>query len=70
VNIAGNWQFGMTPTGPGEALGIAGNINQSGSALSGAVHVDSFLKNCFDHLTTVGLTGTLTWQQRLPDLRV
>ena len=60
LDIAGNWQFGMAPTGPGEALGIAGNINQSGGALSGAVHVNSSLENCFDHRTTLGLTGTLT----------
>lgn len=36
---------------------IAGSINQSGSSVSGAVHVDS--SNCFDHLTTINLTGVL-----------
>jgi hypothetical protein len=60
LNIAGNWQFGATPTGSGEALGIAGDLNQSGKVLSGAVHVSSLLENCFDHRTTVSLTGTLT----------
>jgi len=37
---------------------IAGSIAQSGVSVSGAVHVDG--SNCFDHLTTLGLTGTLT----------
>ncbi len=52
--------MGATPTGSGEALGIAGNLDQSGKTLSGAVHVSSLLENCFDHLTTVSVTGTLT----------
>jgi hypothetical protein len=43
---------GMTP------LTIAGSINQSRSAVSGAVHVDG--SNCFDRLITMVLTGTLT----------
>lgn len=60
LNIAGNWQLSMAPTGPGEAFGIAGSLNQSGKVLSGAVHVNSLLGNCFDHLITVGLTGALT----------
>jgi hypothetical protein len=55
-SIAGNWQFGTASTAQGEPLGIAGSINQSGSVVSGAVHVDSFYENCFDRLTTVGLT--------------
>jgi len=38
-------------------VSIDGSINQSGSSLRGAVHVDG--SNCFDRLTTVGLTGTL-----------
>lgn len=37
---------------------IAGSINQSGSAVSGAVHVGG--SNCFDQPTTISLTGTLT----------
>jgi hypothetical protein len=39
-------------------LSIAGSIDQSVIGLGGAVHVDG--SNCFDALTTVGLTGTLT----------
>lgn len=58
-NIAGNWQFSTTSTVPGTApMKIAGSINLSGSAVSGAVHVEG--SNCFDRLTTIGLTGTLT----------
>jgi hypothetical protein len=41
-------------------LGIAGSINQSGSAVSGTVHVSSFFEYCFDPLTTMGLTGALS----------
>ena len=37
---------------------IAGSIAQSGSSVTGAVHIDG--SNCFDQLTTIGLTGTLT----------
>ena len=39
-------------------LTIAGSIKQSSSAVSGAVHVTG--SSCFDQLTTMGLTGTLT----------
>jgi hypothetical protein len=39
-------------------LTIAGSIHQAGKALNGAVHVDG--SNCFDQLTTVPLSGTLT----------
>ena len=56
--IAGNWHFSTTSTVSGTpAVSIDGSINQSGSSLRGAVHVDG--SNCFDRLTTVGLTGTL-----------
>src|SRR6266852_9477787 len=58
LNIAGNWHFSTTSTASGTpAVSIDGSINQSGSSLRGAVHVDG--SNCFDRLTTVGLTGTL-----------
>jgi len=58
-NIVSNWQFSTTSTLTGRPpLTIAGSINQSGSSVSGAVHVDG--SNCFDRLTTMGLTGTLT----------
>lgn len=60
VDIAGNWQISTSSTARGDPLGIAGSINQSGSAVSGTVHVFSFYDYCFDHLATVGLTGTLT----------
>jgi hypothetical protein len=59
VNITGNWQFSTTSTVPGmPPAAIAGSITQSGSSVNGAVHVDG--SNCFDQLTTIGLTGTLT----------
>jgi hypothetical protein len=59
LNIAGNWQFSTTPTVAGTpAVTIAGSISQSGSSVSGVVHVDG--SNCFDPLIAVGLTGTLT----------
>jgi len=59
-DFAGNWQFGTSSAAQGETLGIGGSINQSGSAVNGAVHVSSQLEKCFDYLTTVGLTGTVT----------
>jgi hypothetical protein len=40
------------------SLAIAGNLNQNGKSLSGAVHVSG--SNCFDQLSTIGITGTLT----------
>jgi hypothetical protein len=58
VNIAGNWQFSTTSTAGMPPATIAGSVAQSGVSVSGAVHVDG--SNCFDHLTTIGLTGTLT----------
>jgi hypothetical protein len=56
-SIAGNWQFSTTSTMGMSPATIAGGINQSGSTASGAVHVEG--SKCFDHLTTIGLTGTL-----------
>jgi hypothetical protein len=59
LNIAGNWHFSTTSTVSGTPpVTIAGSISQSGSSVSGAVHVDGSI--CFDRLTTIGLTGTLT----------
>jgi hypothetical protein len=58
VNAAGNWQFSTTSTAGMSPATIAGSIAQSGVSVSGAVHVDG--SNCFDRLTTMGLTGTLT----------
>jgi len=40
------------------ALTIAGSIDQSGSSVSGAVHVAG--GSCFDKQNVIGLTGTLT----------
>jgi hypothetical protein len=57
-DTSGNWQFTTTSTAGAMPLSIAGSIDQSVSELSGAVHVDG--SNCFDRLTTVRLTGTLT----------
>jgi hypothetical protein len=58
-NIVGNWHFSTTSTIAGTPpLTIDGSIEQSGSSVSGAVHVDG--SNCFDLLTTMLLTGTLT----------
>jgi len=57
-NVAGNWQFSTTSTAGMPPATIAGGINQSGSSVSGAVHVEG--SKCFDRLTTIGLTGTLT----------
>lgn len=57
-NVAGNWQFSTTSTAGMPTATIAGGINQSGSSVSGAVHVEG--SKCFDRLTTIALTGTLT----------
>jgi hypothetical protein len=40
------------------SLTIAGSINQSGSSVSGAVHVAG--GSCFDQRNTIGLIGTIT----------
>jgi hypothetical protein len=58
LNVAGNWQFSTTSVAGMPPVTIAGSINQSGSSVSGAVHVHG--STCFDYLTTIGLTGTLT----------
>lgn len=59
ASVVSNWQFSTTSTVSGTPpLTIAGSISVSGSSVSGAVHVSG--SNCFDRLTTVGLTGTLT----------
>ncbi len=59
MNIASNWQFTTTSAVSGiPPMTIAGSIGQSGDSVSGTVHVEG--SACFDRLTTVGLTGTLT----------
>jgi len=58
-NIEGNWQFSMTSTVSGAPpLTMGGSISSSGSSVSGAVHING--SNCFDPLSTISLTGTLT----------
>ena len=55
----GNWQFNAASTIPGKPpLTFAGSIGQAGTAVNGALHVDG--SNCFDRLTTIGLTSTMT----------
>ncbi len=55
----GNWQFTTASTVPGKPpLTFAGSIGQAGATVSGALHVDG--SNCFDQLTTMGLTSTMT----------
>jgi hypothetical protein len=59
TNVTGNWQFSMTSTvSKAPSLTMAGSINRSGNAVTGTVHVDG--SNCFDHLTTTSLAGTVS----------
>ena len=59
MNIAGNWHLDALSTDLGTpTVAIDGAISQSGTSLSGEVHVDG--SNCLDRLTTVGLTGTVS----------
>jgi hypothetical protein len=58
LNIAGNWQFSTTSAVLMSRATIAGSITQPRSSVRGAVHVKG--SRCFDYLTTIGLTGTLT----------
>ena len=59
MNIAGNWQFNTTSAVSGVLpMTIAGSISQSSDSVNGAVHVGG--SACFERLTIVGLTGTLT----------
>lgn len=58
LNAAGNWQFNTTSAAGMPPATIAGSIAQSGVSISGAVHVDG--SNCFDRVTTISLTGTVT----------
>ena len=57
-SISGGWQLSTTSTAEMPALTIAGNLNQSGSSVTGAVHVAG--GSCFDQQNVIGLTGTLT----------
>ncbi len=57
-SISGGWQLTTTSTVGMPRLTIAGSLNQSGTSVSGAVHVAG--SSCFDQQNAVGLTGTLT----------
>ena len=57
-NISGGWQLSTVSTAGMPALTIAGSINQSGSSVTGAVHLTG--GNCFDEQDVIALTGTLT----------
>jgi hypothetical protein len=57
-SISGNWQFSTTSTAGMSPLTIAGSINQSGSSVSGALHVAG--GSCFDQQNVIGVTGALT----------
>jgi hypothetical protein len=59
-NISSNWQFTTTSTVPAgiPPATISGSIVQSGSVVTGAVHVDGW--SCFDQHTAISLTGTIT----------
>lgn len=55
----GNWQFNAASSVPGKPpLTFAGSIGQTGTAVTGALHVDG--SNCFDRLTTISFTSTVT----------
>ena len=57
-SIAGHWQFTTTSMTGMPPTTLAGSLAQSGKLVSGAVHVDG--SHCFDWLTTIDLTGTLS----------
>jgi hypothetical protein len=59
LNLTGNWQVSTASTVlRTPPVTISGSITQSGSSVNGEVHLND--SNCFDRLTTIGLTGTLT----------
>src|SRR5208282_5788353 len=57
-SISDNWQLSTTSTAGMPPLTIAGSLNQSGSSVTGAVHMAG--SGCFDQENTIGLTGTFT----------
>lgn len=58
-DIAGNWQFNMTPSAQGaQPASIAGSVSQNGAQVTGAFHVGG--SNCFNRLTVRSLTGTVS----------
>ena len=58
VDLTGNWQISATSAlaGPGGVL--AGSIAQSGTALSGVMHIYNSL--CYDFMTSIPFTGVMT----------
>jgi hypothetical protein len=59
--VFSNWQFTAASTVPGKPpLTFSGSIGTAGTGVSGALHVDG--SNCFDRLTTLLLTGSVTAQ--------
>lgn len=60
--VFSNWQFTAASTPPGKPpltfSGSVGRAGAAGTAVSGALHIDG--SNCFDRLTTIVLTGTVT----------
>ena len=57
--FTGNWQISAASTVSAKPpLTFAGSISQTGSTVSAALHVDG--SNCFNQVTTMGLTGTVT----------
>jgi hypothetical protein len=59
LNVQGNWQLTLPMGGEFDPdINIAGSIVQSGTSLTGAVHLDG--SDCFDRANTVNLTGTVS----------
>ncbi len=57
--IAGNWEFSAVSSVPGKPpLAIGGNIGQTGTAVTTALHVNG--SSCFDQMAIMGLTGDVT----------
>lgn len=55
---AGNWEMDATSSAGMAPLRFAGNIKQSGSSLIDTVHVNG--STCFDPLTTITFTGSVS----------
>jgi hypothetical protein len=59
MSFISNWQFSTSSTIPGTPpVTIGGSLTQTGGSVSGTVHVQG--SSCFDQMTMVALTGTLT----------
>lgn len=54
----GNWELDTTSSAGLAVLTIGGNIIPSGASLSAAVHVSG--STCFDPMTTIALTGSVS----------